>query len=107
LDNSEKFTVDASLLAELGERLIGRPNIALAELVKNSYDADAATCRIEFGNDQITICDDGTGMSETDFLRYWMRIADRNAAGLSSFGFEDQNFEFRTIDERLLPAIFA
>ncbi|MEI6128403.1 MAG: hypothetical protein WCQ99_17805, partial [Pseudomonadota bacterium] len=35
------FSVDSMLLRELGERLVGRPHIALAELVKNSYDADA------------------------------------------------------------------
>lgn len=72
--NQEKFTVDAALLQELGERLIGRPAIALGELVKNSYDADASTCRIEFGKDQIVISDNGTGMSEDDFLKYWMRL---------------------------------
>ena len=46
-----KFTVDAALLAELGERLVGKPYIALAELVKNSYDADAASVTIEFNPD--------------------------------------------------------
>ena len=62
---STTFTVDAALLRELGERLIGRPYIALAELVKNSYDADATDCRIEFGDDSITVSDNGHGMSET------------------------------------------
>ena len=71
---SETFTVDAALLEELGERLIGRAHIAMAELVKNAYDADAVICRIEFGDDQITISDDGHGMSESDFLDHWMRI---------------------------------
>lgn len=70
----EEFAVDASLLQELGERLIGRPAIALGELVKNSYDADAVICRIEFGKDKIVISDNGTGMSEDDFLKYWMRL---------------------------------
>ena len=28
------FTVDAELLRELGERLVGKPHIALAELIK-------------------------------------------------------------------------
>ena len=31
-----RFTVDAALFRELGERLVGKPHIALAELVKNS-----------------------------------------------------------------------
>jgi signal transduction histidine kinase len=68
------FTVDAALLRELGERLIGRPHIALAELVKNSYDADAATCRIVFSEDRIEILDDGKGMSFEEFRDFWMRI---------------------------------
>src|SRR5437588_6167495 len=71
---TQKFVIDASLLRELGERLIGRPAIALGELVKNAFDADATTCRIDFGNDQIIVSDNGMGMSEGDFLRHWMRI---------------------------------
>lgn len=69
-----QFIIDASLIRELGEKLIGRPAIALGELVKNSFDADAATCRVEFSQDEIVIADDGHGMSEADFHNYWMRI---------------------------------
>ena len=68
------FTVDAALLRELGDRLIGRSYIALAELVKNAYDADATDCRIEFSSDQITVSDNGHGMSEREFHTHWMRI---------------------------------
>ena len=71
---STTFTVDAALLRELGDRLIGRSYIALAELVKNAYDADAIDCRIEFRDDRIIVSDDGHGMSEHDFHRHWMRI---------------------------------
>ncbi len=69
-----QFLVDAAVLNELGEKLIGRPAIALGELVKNSFDADASICRIEFGKDEIIIADDGHGMSEHDFRNIWMRI---------------------------------
>lgn len=68
------FTIDAALLAELGERLIGAPHIALAELAKNSYDADANTCRIIFGKDSIEVIDDGHGMSLADFKRFWLKL---------------------------------
>ena len=68
------FTVDAALLRELGDRLIGRSYIALAELVKNAYDADAIDCRIEVGDDRIVVSDNGHGMSEQDFHDHWMRI---------------------------------
>jgi signal transduction histidine kinase len=62
------FSVDVHLLTELGERLVGRPAIALGELVKNSYDADAAVTRVEFKPSEITVVDDGHGMTE-DVLR--------------------------------------
>ncbi len=71
---SAQFTVDAALLRELGESLIGRAHIALAELVKNSFDADAHTCRIDVEDDRIVVCDDGHGMSQDEFLKHWMRI---------------------------------
>ena len=69
-----KFTVDAALLRELGERLVGKAHIALAELVKNSYDADATEVVIRFASDKIEIIDNGQGMSFTEFQNYWMRI---------------------------------
>ena len=71
---SAQFAVDAALLRELGERLIGRAHIALAELVKNSYDADAHTCRIGIEDDRIVVTDDGHGISQEEFLKFWMRI---------------------------------
>ena len=72
--NSDRFVVDAAALQELGERLIGRSEIALGELAKNSFDADATICRIEFGDDQIVVTDDGIGMSAEVFVKYWMRL---------------------------------
>ena len=70
------FTIDAELLRELGERLVGKPHIALAELVKNSYDADATEVTIKFlpHKDRIEICDDGHGMTSEEFKNFWMRI---------------------------------
>jgi signal transduction histidine kinase len=71
-----KFTVDSALLRELGERLVGRPHIALAELVKNGYDADADQVVIEFLPDEkrIKVRDDGHGMTFNEFRDFWMRI---------------------------------
>ena len=70
------FTVDAELLRELGERLVGKPHIALAELIKNSYDADATKVTIKFSpdEDRIEVRDNGHGMTLEDFRNYWMRI---------------------------------
>jgi len=69
-----RFSVDSALLRELGERLVGKPHIALAELVKNSYDADATKVVVRFGPDHVEISDNGHGMDFREFKRFWMRI---------------------------------
>ena len=69
-----QFTVDSQLLRELGERLVGRQYIALAELVKNSYDADATKVEIRIEDDLIEVSDNGHGMAFEDFKNRWMRV---------------------------------
>ena len=69
-----QFSVDAALLRELGERLVGKPAHALAELIKNSYDADASRVIVRIEEDSIEVVDSGEGMSLDDFRRFWMRI---------------------------------
>lgn len=76
-----EFAVDAALLRELGERLVGRPHIALAELIKNSYDADATRVEVRFGNDWLEIADDGHGMTYDEFTRLWMRVGSPHKRG--------------------------
>jgi len=73
------FEVDSHLLVELGERLVAKPSIALAELVKNAYDADATSVTISFINvsdkgGTITVEDDGEGMTFDDLKAKWMLI---------------------------------
>lgn len=76
-----KFKADSALLRELGERLVGRAHIALAELVKNAYDADATQCDVEIRENEITVVDNGHGMTEQEFLDYWMTIGTRHKEG--------------------------
>lgn len=69
------FTVEGRLLRELGERLVKQPEVALLELVKNAYDADASICRVRLElPKQIVISDDGHGMTLEEFANGWMRI---------------------------------
>jgi signal transduction histidine kinase len=76
------FTVDSALLRELGEKLVETVHVALIELVKNSYDADATEVEIIFsevnGKSQIQIKDNGKGMGFDAVEKYWMRIATTN-----------------------------
>ena len=73
-----KFQADSALLKELGEALVGQAHIALAELVKNAYDADATRCQVTIDEDQIVVEDNGHGMSEREFLDHWMTIGTRH-----------------------------
>lgn len=75
------FTVDSALLRELGERLVGRPHIALAELIKNSYDADATQVLLRFTDEQLDVVDNGHGMTFGDFRDHWMRIGTPHKQG--------------------------
>lgn len=74
-----QFAVDSALLGELGEKLVSTVHVALAELVKNSYDADATEVQVSIVPDsarapRITVRDDGNGMSLDEVRTYWMKI---------------------------------
>ena len=73
-----EFSVDSALLQELGERLVGQSHIALAELIKNSYDADATRVEVTVRPDVIVVSDDGHGMDFKGFKNFWMRIGSRH-----------------------------
>lgn len=69
------FTIESRLLRELGERLVKQPEVAIVELVKNAYDADATECEIVYDRGvSITVKDDGVGMTLARFKSGWMRI---------------------------------
>ena len=44
------FKTRARILNQLGEQLIKSEDIALLELIKNAYDADAKTCHVIMEN---------------------------------------------------------
>lgn len=78
---TEAFRPRARLLQILGDQLIGSPRLAVFELVKNAYDADASevTVRIlnlESGDPRIEVKDDGSGMSFDTIKNIWLVPAD-------------------------------
>jgi len=78
-----KFSVDSALLRELGEKLVSTVHVALAELVKNSYDADANKVLVSIETQdglgpRIVIEDNGSGMTPEDVASFWMRIGTVN-----------------------------
>jgi len=84
---SEKLTIRpyARLITMLGDQLIKNEVIALVELIKNSYDADASWVKVSFlnfnedyssnENSKIVIEDDGCGMNADILRKHWLNPA--------------------------------
>lgn len=85
--NSKKYKIRpyARLLTMLGEQLIKNERIALIELIKNSYDADAEWIKITFENfdtgfkknvkSKVIIEDNGYGMTDDIIINHWLNPA--------------------------------
>lgn len=87
---SEQLTIRpyARLLTMLGDQLIKNEQIAVTELMKNSYDADADWVKVSFENfgkdykiqddSRIVIEDNGRGMTHDVITNAWMNPATPN-----------------------------
>ncbi|MCR5361597.1 MAG: ATP-binding protein [Bacteroidales bacterium] len=82
------FKVSAELKNILGRDLITSPDVAILELVKNSYDAHATKVEITFDDDYLCIADNGKGMSKDDLINKWLFVA----YSAKSDGTEDQSY---------------
>ena len=79
------FRPYARLLTMLGDQLIKNERIALVELIKNAYDADADRVEVRFedfnedmspnAGSYIVVRDDGTGMTSDTVRTEWMNPA--------------------------------
>ncbi|UTA80636.1 sensor histidine kinase [Halomonas sp. XH26] len=79
MSNSVSFKAKAHLLKLLGDELIGDDRLAIFELVKNAYDADATrvdvTLDVESSSPKIIVRDfNGCGMSRATIIEKWMEI---------------------------------
>lgn len=69
------FDVSTGLKRVLGRELITDDEVAIFELVKNSFDAGADTVHLHFGKDRIVVADNGSGMSYDDLTQKWLFVA--------------------------------
>ena len=82
------FRTNAKMKSLVGKELITNNNIAIYELIKNSYDAAAKNVEIRFCNfikksdggwrsqedSSIKVIDDGFGMTTDEIEKYWMEL---------------------------------
>ena len=78
--NKEYFKISSGLKNLIGSELITDNFVAIFELVKNSFDADASEVNITFeniysSNAKIIIQDNGKGMDYNDLINKWLFVA--------------------------------
>ena len=75
-----RFSVDAGIISRLGEELVGKRETAVAELIKNAYDADATQVNVIFQNawsvgGTLIVDDNGLGMTREQLKDGFMRLS--------------------------------
>ena len=80
-----RFEPYARVLTMLGDQLIKNERIALVEIIKNSFDADASWVKVTFEgfgeefevsvNSKIVVEDDGEGMAQSLLENHWVKPA--------------------------------
>ena len=88
MEDKLQFKVSAELKNILGRDLITSPDVAVLELVKNSYDAHAPKVEITFDDDYLSISDNGKGMTKDDLINKWLFLA----YSAKSDGTEDKSY---------------
>lgn len=84
LISKQAFDFSARVTLQLGRESISSSTVAISELIKNSYDADAENVNVSFhlrssnAVSTLIIKDDGQGMSEETVMRNWMQIGTDN-----------------------------
>jgi signal transduction histidine kinase len=79
-EENVRFSVDASHVYRLGIELVSKQETAVAELIKNAFDADATEVKLTFFNSiskggELIVVDNGEGMSREKLINGFMRIS--------------------------------
>ncbi|MEX5610156.1 ATP-binding protein [Pseudomonas protegens] len=77
------FEFSARVTLQLGRESISSSTVAISELIKNSYDADAEKTSVSFhlknhATSTLIIQDDGNGMSPEILFSHWLKIGTDN-----------------------------
>jgi len=106
---SLKFRVSSELKNIIGKELITDDFIAVFELVKNSYDANAKKVELVFkyvknredaGRAEIFVIDDGDGMSYSDLRSKWLLVGYSEKSELEK-KLESRDFRDKIAERRI------
>lgn len=73
------FDMSARVPMQLGRESISNSTVAMSELIKNGYDADAEDVHVEFylrdnALSTLVLRDDGNGMDVETIYDHWLKI---------------------------------
>lgn len=85
LIGEKPFEFSARVTLQLGRESISSSTVAISELIKNSYDADADEVTLSFhlrqdATSTLVIEDNGVGMSPDTIFDHWLKIGTDNKA---------------------------
>lgn len=92
------FDMSARVPMQLGRESISSSTVAVSELIKNAYDADAENVDLEFylrehpALASMVLKDDGSGMAVDALYNHWLKIGTD-----SKFGVERSNYKHRVM----------
>ncbi len=83
LIDQKPFEFSARVTLQLGRESISNSTVAISELIKNSYDADATKVNVSFilrehAVSTLLITDDGVGMGPSELVDYWLTVGTNN-----------------------------
>ncbi|MHA7228420.1 ATP-binding protein [Vibrio campbellii] len=82
------FALSARVPMQLGRESISSSTVAVSELIKNSYDADAEDVKLQFflrekpALSTIVLKDDGNGMTVDTLYNHWLKIGTDSKFGI-------------------------
>lgn len=103
MENQLQFRISSALKNLIGKELITDEFVAVFELVKNSFDANAKHVKVIFENQynselaKIIIWDDGRGMSFDDLKNKWLFVA----YSAKNDGTEDKDYRDKIKTKRI------
>jgi len=76
MSNNDTYvmSIDFNVLNHLGINLYSNFPAVLSEIVANAWDADAKRVYVSIGENEITVIDDGIGMSRTDINNKYLKV---------------------------------
>ena len=70
-----KLIIQPKVIDHLGIKMYQKPVDVISEFVANAWDADSELVMVQIDEDNITVIDDGSGMTFNECQNYFLTVA--------------------------------